>query len=445
MEENGEDHVWTGGWFTKFGISKQTAEKYAIAFFQAEMIEWVLESHARDGQLEFNQHLREHNLDLTPSHRDAIRLGLVARSWEIGRYHLEPEEIGHGTFGSVFKAFKKGSKDEVFAIKKFDRAGDASEIFKELKMLDVPPHENIVSILDYYTDDRKVPAMVMEYLPFNLKRFVKQRFDQNQPFTAEEVRFFLLQIALGMQHLHHSDIAHRDIKGENVLVEPSEPLNRSKVKLSDFGSAKSMAEMSMAASIVGTIGFNAPEICITMVNGHPTPSSYDPFLADVYSFGGIVYELLTGSIPWKPAGPIKQLPALDSMAPEDRRFFRTLYFSCRQHKPLLRPSVSDLVDVLDGRKPMWILIPHHIVAIQATIRASAVRKTLCSVPSHTISGSVYTWGHKNSKMLGYDTSERWSSVPRMIPQLTKIIQIAPEEYHCLALSEDGAFMSWGTG
>eukprot|EP01119_Soliformovum_irregulare_P008127 TRINITY_DN2102_c0_g1_i9.p1 TRINITY_DN2102_c0_g1~~TRINITY_DN2102_c0_g1_i9.p1 ORF type:complete len:832 (-),score=159.19 TRINITY_DN2102_c0_g1_i9:24-2519(-) len=550
-----EDHEWRVGWFSKFGIPKRSAEEYAAAFNEAGVIESVLEKQAKDEAV-FNQSLMR--LGLKSFHQEAIRLGLLEQSWEIGRYRLEPKDIGNGTYGTVYKAFTRDN--DVVAIKKF--RGDS--LISELQMMHLPAHDNVVSILDFYTDDRKVASMVMEYLPFNLKAFITHHLKQVGALTVEEIRFFLLQIALGLEHLHDNNVTHRDIKGQNVLVKPSDPLTLSKVKVSDFGTTKIMKDASMARTIeLGSPGFTAPEI---RIDGQGNPSSYDPFLADVYSFGGIVYELLTGSIPWKPSGPIKELPLPNSMAQEDRRFFRTLYSSCRQHNPLLRPNVFDLVDVLKEEEPMWILIHHHIVAVQSTIRGFAVRKRMkmekcaasslnntsssepdvhaeafeksnamltsmydrCTAvhpedrptitallvettslnaappsgsslsqnadvslerppasslldvmkpsstheatssemsaldrgtpasgssegvvphsgPSHMVSGSVYTWGDNRNKKLGYDTSEEVTSVPRMISQLTKIIQIAAGEYHCLALSEDGDVMSWGTG
>eukprot|EP01119_Soliformovum_irregulare_P008130 TRINITY_DN2102_c1_g1_i11.p1 TRINITY_DN2102_c1_g1~~TRINITY_DN2102_c1_g1_i11.p1 ORF type:complete len:294 (-),score=65.12 TRINITY_DN2102_c1_g1_i11:386-1267(-) len=79
MEENGI-RVWTTGWFTKFGISEQSADKYAAAFSRAEMIEMVLEEHAKAGETAFHQYLLKHQLDLTSFDQDAIRLGLLERS-----------------------------------------------------------------------------------------------------------------------------------------------------------------------------------------------------------------------------------------------------------------------------------------------------------------------------------------------------------------------------
>lgn len=166
-------------------------------------------------------------------------------------------------------------------------------------------------------------------------------------FTHEAIIDILWQIASAMKHLHQLGIVHLDLKPSNILVIPSRvpELARDgyvRAKLTDFGCAKrtdnSNAEY-FSTPHFGTIRYRAPD--------HLTSSKIDPEKCDVYSFGIMSSEVLTGQIPFPDMGcskmRYKERPALPTNCPQD---LAALIEKCWAHKPKDRPDFSQICDEL---------------------------------------------------------------------------------------------------
>jgi len=143
-------------------------------------------------------------------------------------------------------------------------------------------HENILGIYDFGEDDQHRPFIVMEFLKGeDLRHAIR---NGNTGDTANRIRI-ALQIARALEHIHLQKIIHRDIKPENVHITTA-----GQVKLMDFGISKreGMDNMTRTGYIVGTPYYMAPE----QVSGAPITTQ-----ADVYAYGVLLYELMTGKHP----------------------------------------------------------------------------------------------------------------------------------------------------
>lgn len=144
-------------------------------------------------------------------------------------------------------------------------------------------HPNIVGMYDVGEDDGKY-FIVMEYIKGQtLKSLIKKRGS----LTLPEVIDIMLQLTSGIAHAHESYIIHRDIKPQNVLI-----LEDGTVKITDFGIATALGnnEFTQTNSVMGSVHYLPPE----QANGTGTTIK-----SDIYSLGILMYELLTGKVPFK--------------------------------------------------------------------------------------------------------------------------------------------------
>lgn len=144
-------------------------------------------------------------------------------------------------------------------------------------------HPNIVSIYDVLQENNK-HYIIMEYIEgITLKQLLRKR----KKLTIPEVIDIMVQLTSGITHAHSSYIIHRDIKPQNIMI-----LDNGLVKIADFGIAASLneAELTQTNSVMGSVYYLPPE----QASGTVTSIK-----SDIYSLGIVMYELLTGTIPFK--------------------------------------------------------------------------------------------------------------------------------------------------
>ncbi|XP_068636285.1 probable serine/threonine-protein kinase PBL19 isoform X2 [Aristolochia californica] len=203
-------------------------------------------------------------------------------------------KIGEGGFGSVYKGFVKpvgGQGDRtVVAIKKLNASGlqGHKQWVAEVQFLGVVEHPNLVKLMGYCGVDGErgiQRLLVYEYMPN--KSLDDHLFNRALPVLPWNTRLqIVLGAAQGLEYLHEGlevQVIYRDFKASNVLLDGD-----FKPKLSDFGLARegpTDGHTHVSTAVVGTYGYAAPDYIET---GHLTTKS------DVWSFGVVLYEILTG-------------------------------------------------------------------------------------------------------------------------------------------------------
>ena len=206
-----------------------------------------------------------------------------------GRYLVE-SPIGVGGMAVVYRA-RHTLVDRPVAVKIMSQqmARDQSlrERFRrEAKNAAALAHPNIIEIYDYGETESGAPFMVMELLDgMPLSHLIGMG-----PMSPGRVATLGLQMSKGLARAHDFDVIHRDLKPENIFIVNGGP-GREIVKLLDFGIARSMhdSRLTNAGEIFGTPQYMAPER-ITSIDAGPT--------ADLYALGIILFEMLTGRLPF---------------------------------------------------------------------------------------------------------------------------------------------------
>lgn len=202
------------------------------------------------------------------------------------------ERIGSGGMAIVYKA-KDLLLNRIVTVKVLREQFVADEEFvrrfrREAQSAASLSHTNIVSIYDVGKEG-ETEYIVMEYIEGqNLKEIIRNY----APLSTEQTLNLGIQIAEAIRHAHEHHIIHRDIKPHNILVTAD-----GRVKVTDFGIARavSAATMTHTGDIVGSVHYLSPE----QAKGVQTNEQ-----SDVYSLGIILYELLTGKVPYDGETPI---------------------------------------------------------------------------------------------------------------------------------------------
>lgn len=203
-----------------------------------------------------------------------------------GRYEIK-ELIGYGGMAIVYKAFDT-IEDKVVAIKilkeEFLDNQDFIRRFKnESKAIAVLSHKNIVKVFDVSFGDL-IQYIVMEYIDgITLKDYIKQQ----QKISWQDAVHFTTQILLALNHAHEKGIIHRDIKPQNIML-----LQDGTIKVTDFGIARFSRTdtRTMTDKAIGSVHYISPE----QARGDITDKK-----ADIYSVGVMLYEMLTGKLPFE--------------------------------------------------------------------------------------------------------------------------------------------------
>jgi len=244
------------------------------------------------------------------------------------------------------------------AVKEYNFSNLSKEVsdsfLTEVDILRKLRHPNIVGLIAVVreTDIREESLMlVMEIFDDNLEHYLKERFrkdsDCNNGFcniSIDAIVFVALETAKALQYLASKEVAHRDIKPANVLLGFIGIQTISIVKLTDFGVSK-IAAGRIASTLVGTFNYMAPEI-----SGCGT---YDAFAADMYSFGILLYQLITGDNPIRTFGTKTTFASkLPDKLLKDRSYatLLALYASCME-PPEKRPTADEAVCILSKIKP----------------------------------------------------------------------------------------------
>ena len=242
-----------------------------------------------------------------PVDSDDPRIGVVLKE----RYQVR-RVVADGGMGRVYEALDTVERRNV-AVKVLHRdvAQDPVQVerFKrEFEVSEQLPHAHIVEVIDFFELPEGSYAMVMEFL---FGEELSQLLAREKFLSPERIVRMLSQVAVGLDQAHATQLVHRDLKPDNIFL--CQTREGDIVKILDFGSVKDRAMGAKKLTVMGTtIGspyYMSPEQAQAL-------DTLD-HRADVWSLGAIVYECLTGTVPFPGAnGPQILLSILSKEAPQ---------------------------------------------------------------------------------------------------------------------------------
>jgi serine/threonine-protein kinase len=228
-----------------------------------------------------------------------------------GRYRLDAE-IGAGGMSTVYRSFDTVLERPV-AIKLMHRhiaahSEQLERFHREGRAVAQLSHPHIVTVIDASEDDG-TPYIVFEFVDGET---LKQRIHRWGRLAIPEALAYAIEIARALGAAHERGIVHRDIKPQNVLIDPE-----GSAKVTDFGIARSLEEPGLTADgrVLGTTDYVSPEQAL----GHPVTGQ-----SDIYSLGIVLYEMLIGDVPFRGENQVavamkhvrEELPDVQRLRPE---------------------------------------------------------------------------------------------------------------------------------
>ncbi|PON51610.1 Mitogen-activated protein kinase kinase kinase [Parasponia andersonii] len=266
------------------------------------------------------------------------------------RLLLIGSKIGEGAHGKVYEG---RYNDQIVAVKVLHRGSTSEEraaledrFAREVNMMSRVKHDNLVKFIGACKDPLMV--IVTELLPgMSLRKYLVSI--RPQTLDLHVAIKFAMDVARAMECLHANGIIHRDLKPDNLLL----TANQKSVKLADFGLAREETVTEMMTAETGTYRWMAPELYSTVTLRQGEKKHYNNKV-DVYSFGIVLWELLTNRMPFEGmsnlqaayAAAFKQeRPTLPEDISPDLAF---IIQSCWVEAPNLRPSFSQIVRMLNS-------------------------------------------------------------------------------------------------
>ncbi|MGI8512336.1 MAG: protein kinase domain-containing protein, partial [Solirubrobacteraceae bacterium] len=227
------------------------------------------------------------------------------------RYRLEAK-VGAGGMSTVYRA-KDETLERAVAIKILHReiASDSAQLERfrrEARAVAQLSHPHVVGVIDAGEDDGR-PYIVFEYVEGET---LKERIKRLGQLPVAEAVAYAIEIARALGTAHARHIVHRDVKPQNVLIDAE-----GSAKVTDFGIARTLEEDGLTADgrVLGTTDYVSPEQAL----GHPVTGQ-----SDLYSLGVVLYEMLSGEVPFRGENQVavamkhvqEALPDVQSRRPE---------------------------------------------------------------------------------------------------------------------------------
>ncbi|MBI5866995.1 MAG: protein kinase [candidate division Zixibacteria bacterium] len=203
----------------------------------------------------------------------------------VGHYKVTAR-LGAGGMGEVFLALDS-KLDRKVALKFLPSAmwndGEAKQrLIREAKAASKLDHPNVVTIHGIEESDERLFIIMAHVAGPTLDKYLA-----NGSHSTDDLIALALQITDGLQHAHEAGVIHRDLKPGNILVD-----DKGRVRVLDFGLARmrGTSRLTHAGSTVGTLAYSPPEL----IQGNDAEPS-----SDIYSFGVVLYQMLTGHLPFE--------------------------------------------------------------------------------------------------------------------------------------------------
>ena len=250
---------------------------------------------------------------------------LIKHNYELNKF------INKGSFSMIF-LIKSNYYLTNFVVKiiiEYEQEKNSKTFYRELESLKCLNHPNIIRIYDYFNYKNKYFLILEECLHDDLFNYIKLN-----DFNKNEIIYLFYQIVLALDHCHNKNIAHLDIKPQNILIS-----KYNKIKLSDFGLSFKCNQDELLNHFVGSFIYEAPEIILK--------KNYNPFKADIWSLGVTFFYMLFKKLPWQNENKdlIKQqiLSGLFQIPLINNINISNLIKDLLSLNPLLRPNTKDIL------------------------------------------------------------------------------------------------------
>ncbi|CAK9153933.1 unnamed protein product [Ilex paraguariensis] len=257
--------------------------------------------------------------------------------WEIDPQYLVLEsKIASGSYGDLYKGTYRMQEVAIKFLKSDCVSSDMHREFaQEVYIMRKVRHKNVVQFIGACT---KPPSLciVTEYMSGG--SVYDYLHKQKGTFRLPSLLKVAIDISKGMNYLHQNNIIHRDLKAANLLMDENEV-----VKVADFGVARVKAQTGVMTAETGTYRWMAPEVIEHKPYDHK---------ADVFSFGIVLWELLTGKLPYEYLTPLQaavgvvQKGLRPTIPKQIHPKLAELLERCWQHDPTLRPDFSEITEIL---------------------------------------------------------------------------------------------------
>ncbi|XP_005281569.1 ribosomal protein S6 kinase alpha-3 isoform X1 [Trachemys scripta elegans] len=299
--------------------------------WQKMAVESAADSSTENGQQIMDEPMGEEEINQQTEEGNIKEIAITHHVKE-GHEKADPSQfellkvLGQGSFGKVFLVKKISGSDarQLYAMKVLKKATlkvrDRVRTKMERDILVEVNHPFIVKLHYAFQTEGKL-YLILDFLRGG---DLFTRLSKEVMFTEEDVKFYLAELALALDHLHSLGIIYRDLKPENILLD-----EEGHIKLTDFGLSKeSIDHEKKAYSFCGTVEYMAPEV----VNRRGHTQS-----ADWWSFGVLMFEMLTGTLPFQG---------------KDRKETMTMILKAKLGMPqFLSPEAQSLLRMLFKRNP----------------------------------------------------------------------------------------------
>jgi eukaryotic-like serine/threonine-protein kinase len=273
-----------------------------------------------------------------------MQAGSVIGTVLSGRYRLE-SKLGSGGMSTVYLAsdetLERSVAVKVLHAEISDQPDQIERFRREARSVAKLSHPNVVSVIDA-GEDGGHPYIVFEYIEGET---LKDRIERLGKLPLDESAAYAIEVGRGVATAHARNLVHRDVKPQNVLIDPE-----GRAKVTDFGIARSLEKDGLTATgrVLGTTDYVAPEQAM----GHPIDSR-----SDIYSLGVLLYEMLTGDVPFHAETQVgvamkhvnEPLPDVQGRRPEVSAALAAVVETATAKDPDVRyPSMGAMLRDLEG-------------------------------------------------------------------------------------------------
>lgn len=257
--------------------------------------------------------------------------------WEINPRHLKFEhKVASGSYGDLYKG-TYCSQEVAIKVLKTERVNTdmQSEFAQEVYIMRKVRHKNVVQFIGACT---KPPSLCIVTEFMSGGSVYDYLHKQKGTFRLPSLLKVAIDVSKGMNYLHQNNIIHRDLKAANLLMDENEV-----VKVADFGVARVKAQSGVMTAETGTYRWMAPEVIEHKPYDHK---------ADVFSFGIVLWELLTGKLPYEFLTPLQaavgvvQKGLRPTIPKHTNPKLAELLEKCWQQDPTCRPDFCEIIDIL---------------------------------------------------------------------------------------------------